>query len=46
MNLRTIARIAFVGLAAAEAGFAMQRWQRRRTMFAAAAVKSVLVLMG
>ena len=36
MNLRTIARVAFAGLAAAEAGFAMQRWQRRRTTFAAA----------
>lgn len=41
MNLRIIARVAFVGLAAAEAGFAMQRWQRRRTSFAAAARRAL-----
>lgn len=41
MNLRTIARVAFAGLAAAEAGFAMQRWQRRRTAFAAAARRAL-----
>lgn len=36
MSLRTSSRFAFVGLAAAESLFAAQRWQRRRTLFAAA----------
>ena len=36
MNLRTLSRVAFATLAAAESGLALQRWHRRRTSFEAA----------
>ena len=37
MNIRTISRATLAALAVAEGALAVQRWQRRRTLFAAAA---------
>ena len=37
MNIRTLSRATLAALAVAEGALAVQRWQRRRTLFAAAA---------